>query len=106
MQGSTGNRPYAARAGYIKELKMPYQNPYPEIMFVVAIWLLPILLFVIMLIGVFAARLSENRTKTNYRSMEELQTISEFTSQSKENTPVKDTEFTLPAWEQNQQGGD
>lgn len=81
---------------------MPYQDPNSEIMFIVAVWFLPILVFVVMLIGAFAARVYENRTKTKYRSTEELQIMREIPSQSKENTPVKETEFNPPAWEQSQ----
>jgi cytochrome c-type biogenesis protein CcmH/NrfF len=59
---------------------VPYQNPNSEMMFAIAIWFLPIVLFVIMLIATFAAHNSEDKDEAP-TALEEVQPRSEYPAQ-------------------------
>ena len=76
---------------------MPYQNLDSEIMLAVAIWLLAMLVFVTMLLVVFAKFFSEQRTASEHRPKEERQIMGEHPLQSKESIPTKEKELNSPA---------
>jgi hypothetical protein len=67
---------------------MPYQDPNSEMILALAIWFLPILLFLIMLIVVFIAFLAETRGDTRRRPIEAPPTRDDYPSLRKEITPL------------------